>query len=106
MHLFRIRRESVPPYLHQEYKEFFQGFKNYSASVDSVIGRDIEGKEALQRKGVIFLQQLALDRQYTQKSQDDYAALTGSGATNLGCRIQFVTHITLSNVTWKVRLVI
>lgn len=100
--LFKTRKVDMPSYLRAEYKEFYTGFKNYSATVDAVIGKDVEGRESLQRKGVIFIQKLALKRDYTSRSQDDYVPLVGSGSTNVGCRIQFLTHISLANIGWKV----
>ena len=78
-----------------EYSKFSTDFKNYKATIASIVGKDPEGKEAIPRK----------DREYTAKSQDHWAPQTGALATNLGCRIHFVTSVALANVKWKVGLI-
>ena len=55
----------VPQELAESFHEFMKGFKNYRASLSSVEGLDNgEGKEALTRKGVLYLQDMVFRLQH------------------------------------------
>lgn len=104
-HLYGTRNHAVPERDFAEYQKFKVGFKNYLAKVKSIVGSDPVGKEAISRRGILALQRMSIDRRYTKAQQDHWIPLTGSLATNLGCRIQFTTSITIANVSWKVEFI-
>ena len=85
-----------------EFTEFVKGMLNKKASHAESHGKDREGKEAFTKKALYVIQQKSLDTEFTSLKQMAYCPLLGSAAINTGLRIVYVSHISYTNMSWKV----
>ena len=79
-----------------------KGIGNLNATRAEQFGRKPDGKDALTKKALIWVQRSSLNPQYTSPRQLRYATLMGSAAANLACRVVFVAHVAFVNMKWEV----